>query len=38
MGLDDVRDPKTGQRELAAFRVEDGKAGVEITSLKTSPY
>jgi alkaline phosphatase D len=33
MGLDEVRDPKTGQRELAAFRVEDGKAGVRITSL-----
>jgi alkaline phosphatase D len=30
MGLDDVRDPKTAQRELAAFRVADGKAGVEV--------
>jgi alkaline phosphatase D len=30
MGLDEVRDPKTVQRELAAFRVVDGKAGVEI--------
>jgi alkaline phosphatase D len=33
MGLDEVRDPKTGQRELAAFRVADGKAGVEVTNL-----
>jgi alkaline phosphatase D len=33
MGLDDVRDPKTAQRELAAFRVKDGKAGVEMTSI-----
>jgi alkaline phosphatase D len=33
MGLDEVRDPATVQRELAAFRVEDGKAGVEITSV-----
>jgi alkaline phosphatase D len=33
MGLDEVRDPKTGQRELAAFRVRDGKAGVEMTSV-----
>jgi alkaline phosphatase D len=33
MGLDEVRDPKTGQRELAAFRVEDGKAGVEFTAI-----
>jgi alkaline phosphatase D len=32
MGLDEVRDPNTIQRELAAFRVEDGKAGVEITN------
>jgi alkaline phosphatase D len=32
MGLDDVRDPKTAQRELAAFRVVDGKAGVEMTN------
>jgi alkaline phosphatase D len=31
MGLDEVRDPKTVQRELAAFRVDDGKAGIEIT-------
>jgi alkaline phosphatase D len=31
MGLDEVRDPDTIQRELAAFTVEDGKAGVEIT-------
>jgi alkaline phosphatase D len=28
MGLDEVRDPATPQRELAAFRVEDGKAGL----------
>jgi alkaline phosphatase D len=28
MGLDEVRDPKTAQRELAAFRVVDGKAGL----------
>jgi alkaline phosphatase D len=33
MGLDEVRDAKTIQRELAAFRVEDGTAGVEITSV-----
>jgi alkaline phosphatase D len=33
MGLDEVHDPKTAQRELAAFRVESGKAGVEITKL-----
>ncbi|MGJ7916552.1 alkaline phosphatase D family protein [Massilia sp. LXY-6] len=33
MGLDEVRDPKTVQRELAAFRVEDGTAGVELTSI-----
>jgi alkaline phosphatase D len=32
MGLDEVRDPKTVQRELAAFRVEDGTAGVEMTN------
>jgi alkaline phosphatase D len=32
MGLDDVKDPKTAQRELAAFRVADGRAGVEMTS------
>ena len=33
MGLDEVRDPKTIQRELAAFRVEDGTAGVEFTNV-----
>lgn len=33
MGLDEVRDPKTGQRELAAFRVESGTAGVEMTAI-----
>ncbi|WP_322405542.1 hypothetical protein [Massilia luteola] len=33
MGLDAVRDPKTAQRELAAFRVEDGRPGVEITMI-----
>jgi alkaline phosphatase D len=33
MGLDEVRDPRTVQRELAAFRVGDGKVGVEITSI-----
>jgi alkaline phosphatase D len=34
MGLNEVRDPKTSQRELAAFRVESGTAGVEkITSI-----
>jgi alkaline phosphatase D len=33
MGLDEVRDPKTIQRELAAFRIEDGKPGVEITAM-----
>jgi len=33
MGLDEVKDPKTSQRELAAFRVESGTAGVEITSI-----
>jgi alkaline phosphatase D len=32
MGLDEVRDPGTVQRELAAFRVKDGKAGVEMTN------
>ena len=32
MGLDEVRDPKTAQRELAAFRVADGKPGVEMTA------
>lgn len=30
MGLDEVRDPGTPQRVLAAFRVADGKAGVEM--------
>jgi len=30
MGLDEVHDPHTAQRELAAFRVADGKAGVEM--------
>ena len=33
MGLDEVRDAGTRQRELAGFRVVDGKVGVEITSL-----
>jgi alkaline phosphatase D len=33
MGLEEVRDPKTAQRELVAFRVEDGKAGVEMTNV-----
>jgi alkaline phosphatase D len=33
MGLDEVRDPKTVQRELAAFRVADGTAGVEMTAV-----
>jgi alkaline phosphatase D len=33
MGLDEVRDPKTIQRELAAFRVEDGTAGVGMTNI-----
>ena len=33
MALDEVRDPKTIQRELAAFRVEDGRPGVEITAI-----
>lgn len=32
MGLDEVRDPNTPQRELVAFRVADGKAGVEFTA------
>jgi alkaline phosphatase D len=32
MGLDEVRDPNTAQRALAAFRVADGKAGVETAS------
>jgi alkaline phosphatase D len=32
MALDEVRDPQTAQRELAAFRVVDGEAGVEMTS------
>jgi alkaline phosphatase D len=31
MGLDEVRDPKTVQRELAAFRVEDGGTKIEST-------
>ena len=33
MGLDEVRDPRTAQRELAGFRVVDGKVGVEVTSI-----
>jgi alkaline phosphatase D len=33
MGLDEVHDPNTIQRELAAFRVKDGKAKLEITSI-----
>jgi len=33
MGLDEVRDPQTAQRELAAFRVADGKAGLDITNI-----
>jgi len=33
MGLDEVKDPKTIQRELAAFRVESGKAGIGITNI-----
>jgi len=33
MGLDEVKDPKIIQRELAAFRVESGKVGVELTSI-----
>jgi alkaline phosphatase D len=28
-----VRDPKTAQRELAAFRVADGRPGVDITAV-----
>jgi len=32
LGIDDVKDPKTIQRELAAFRVAHGRPGVEITS------
>jgi alkaline phosphatase D len=32
MGLDEVRDPNTAQRALAAFRVADGRAGVEVTN------
>jgi alkaline phosphatase D len=32
MGLDDVRDAQSGQRVLAAFRVGDGKVGVEQTA------
>jgi alkaline phosphatase D len=32
MGLDEVRDARTAQRELAAFRVVDGKVGVEPAS------
>jgi alkaline phosphatase D len=33
MGLDEVRDPQTAQRELAAFRVADGRPGIEITAV-----
>jgi len=33
MGLDEVRDARTAQRMLAAFRVVDGKVGVEVTSM-----
>jgi len=33
MGIDDVKDPQTIQRELAAFRVADGRPGVEIMSV-----
>lgn len=29
MGLDEVRDPNTAQRQLAAFRVADGRPGLE---------
>jgi len=36
MGLDEVRDPKTIQRELATFSVKDGRPGVDITSLRDS--
>jgi alkaline phosphatase D len=32
MGLDEVRDPETPQRVLAAFRVADGKAGVQTAA------
>jgi len=32
MGLDEVRDAGTAQRELAGFRVVDGKVGVEMTT------
>src|SRR5206468_2309053 len=32
MGLDEVRDPHTAQRELAAFKVADGESSVEMTS------
>jgi alkaline phosphatase D len=32
LGLDDVKDPRTGQRQLAAFRVANGRPGVEIIS------
>jgi hypothetical protein len=31
MGLDEVRHLHAAQHELAAFRVADGKAGVEMT-------
>jgi alkaline phosphatase D len=30
MGLDEVRDPRTSQRALAAFRVADGRPGLDI--------
>jgi alkaline phosphatase D len=33
MGVDDVRDPHTIERELAAFRVENGRPGVDITAV-----
>jgi alkaline phosphatase D len=33
MGLDEVRDPQTHQRQLAAIRVADGEPGVEITAI-----
>ena len=33
MGLDEVRNPGTPQRVLAAFRVADGRAGVEMTEV-----
>jgi hypothetical protein len=29
MGLDDVRDAKSGVQALASFRVADGRAGVD---------